>query len=41
MAITGHHTEKSFLKYIKITPKEHAEIMAGMWNKQGKIKAVK
>jgi hypothetical protein len=24
MAITGHRAEKAFLKYIKVTPKEHA-----------------
>lgn len=33
MAITGHKTEKAFLKYIKVTPKEHAKIMAGIWAK--------
>lgn len=33
MAITGHKTEKSFLKYIKVTPKDHAKIMAGIWAK--------
>lgn len=25
MKITGHTTERNFLKYIKVTPKEHAE----------------
>ncbi len=34
MAITGHKTETSFLKYIKITPREHAEKMREMWNRQ-------
>lgn len=33
MAITGHKTEKNFLKYIKVTPKEHAKIMAGIWSR--------
>jgi integrase len=33
MAITGHKTERSFLKYIKVTSKEHAKIMAGVWNR--------
>lgn len=28
MAITGHTTEKSFMKYIKITPEQYAELMA-------------
>lgn len=39
MAVTGHKTEKAFLKYIKVTPKEHAKIMAAIWNKN-KMKAV-
>ncbi|WP_435416308.1 tyrosine-type recombinase/integrase [Polaribacter aestuariivivens] len=30
MAITGHTTEKSFLTYIKVTPKEHANKMLEM-----------
>jgi integrase len=34
MAITGHKTEKAFLKYIKLTPREMAEIMREIWNKQ-------
>ena len=32
MAITGHKTEKAFMKYIKVTPDDHAKIMAGIWN---------
>jgi integrase len=31
MAITGHSTETMFLKYIKITPKEHAEKLNQHW----------
>lgn len=31
MAITGHRTEKAFLKYIKITPKEHALKLREFW----------
>lgn len=31
MKITGHKTEKSFLKYIKVTPKEHAEKLLAHW----------
>ena len=31
MAITGHRTERDFLKYIKVTSKEHAEKMKAMW----------
>lgn len=33
MSITGHQTEKSFLKYVKITAKEHAEMMKKQWDK--------
>lgn len=33
MAITGHNTEKSFLRYIKITPDEHAKILDLHWQK--------
>lgn len=32
MKITGHTTEKSFLKYIKVTPSEHAEKLLEHWN---------
>jgi integrase len=31
MAITGHKTEKSFLAYIKVTPREHAELLKKHW----------
>jgi len=43
MNITGHKTEKAFLKYIKTSPREHAEIMRKHWelNKEYKLKAVK
>lgn len=33
MSITGHKTEKSFLKYIKVKQSEHAELMAAAWKK--------
>lgn len=33
MAITGHKTIKSFLTYIKITPKEHAEKVKEHWDR--------
>lgn len=33
MAITGHRTETQFLKYIKITNKEHAETLKSYWEK--------
>jgi integrase len=32
MAITGHVTEKSFLKYIKVTPEEHARKLQQHWD---------
>jgi integrase len=31
MKITGHQTEKQFLSYIKITPKQHAERLSKLW----------
>jgi integrase len=34
MAVTGHKTEKAFLKYIKVTPVEKAELMREIWNRQ-------
>ena len=34
MKITGHSTEKQFLSYIKITPKEYAEKLKALWEKQ-------
>lgn len=33
MGITGHRTEKEFLKYIKITPKQHAQTLKKHWDK--------
>jgi len=35
MAITGHKTEKAFLKYIKVTPEEHASLLQLHWAKKG------
>lgn len=32
MKITGHKTEKNFLKYIKVTPTEHAQKLLDHWN---------
>ena len=34
MAITGHKTEKAFLKYIKLTPNEHAKLLKIHWQKR-------
>lgn len=36
MKITGHKTEKQFLDYVKITPRQHAEKMKEFWNKMNK-----
>jgi len=36
MSVSGHKTEKSFLKYIKIKQEEHAEMMAKEWAKMYK-----
>lgn len=33
MGITGHRTEKEFLKYIKVTPKQHAEKLKEYYSK--------
>ena len=32
MAVTGHKTEEAFLKYIKVTPEEHAKKLQSMWD---------
>ena len=34
MAISGHKTEKSFLKYIKLDREEHARMALDVWRKQ-------
>jgi integrase len=31
MKLTGHRTEKAFMKYIKVTPKEHAQNLKRLW----------
>ncbi len=36
MKIIGHRTEKQFLEYVKITPRQHAEKMKELWNKMYK-----
>lgn len=38
MAITGHTTETQFLKYIKTTNEEFAEILGDFWEKEKAIK---
>ncbi len=34
MQITGHQTEKQFLDYIKVTPRQYAERLKAFWSKQ-------
>lgn len=34
MAITGHKTEKAFLRYIKLTSSEHAKLLKEHWDKR-------
>jgi len=41
MKITGHKTEKAFLKYIKITPKENAKLLQLHWQKNQILEKVK
>jgi integrase len=40
MSISGHKTEKSFLKYIKVKQNEHAEMMKKAWNEMYKKQTV-
>jgi integrase len=40
MKITGHKTEKSFMKYIKISQEENANLLQLHWNKGVKLKVV-
>jgi hypothetical protein len=39
MKITGHRTEKSFYKYIKLDNKEHADLFLKAWQKESAFKA--
>ena len=34
MSITGHKTEKSFLKYIKLSNRDHAKQIQKQWEKK-------
>lgn len=40
MAITGHRTEKAFLRYIKLTPDEHAKLLQAHWGERNQLKAI-
>lgn len=35
MAITGHKTEKAFLKYIKLNSSDHARLLKAHWDERG------
>lgn len=37
MAITGHRTEKAFMKYIKATSKEHAKLLQMHWDNENQL----
>lgn len=41
MHITGHKTEAAFLKYIKVTPEEHARLLMKHWEKSKKANSKK
>jgi integrase len=40
MKITGHQTEKAFMKYIKLTSSEHAQKLKDLWAARNQLKAV-
>lgn len=40
MAISGHKTEKAFMKYIKLTPNEHAKILSLSWESRKETKRI-
>ncbi|MFT5155885.1 MAG: site-specific recombinase XerD [Bacteroidia bacterium] len=41
MAITGHKTERAFLAYIKVTPREHAELLKEHWREIKELRELK
>jgi integrase len=40
MQITGHKTEKAFMKYIKVTPDEHAKLLEMHWQNRNKLRVI-
>jgi len=38
MAITGHKTEKAFLRYIRVTPSGHAKLLQRNWTNRNKLR---
>jgi integrase len=42
MQVTGHRTEKAFMRYIKVTPEQHAKLLRLHWLEKGEyLKVVK
>ena len=35
MAITGHKTERAFMAYIRVTERQHSELLRKHWMKEG------
>ena len=40
MKITGHKTEEAFLRYIRISPEQNANLLREHWAKNVKLRAV-
>lgn len=40
MQVTGHRTEQAFLKYIRVTPRQHAEKLREFWQNRPVMKVV-
>jgi len=40
MQVTGHKTEAAFLKYIKVTPREHAEKLKEFWQNRPVMRVI-
>jgi integrase len=40
MAITGHRTEKAFMRYIKLNPTDHAQLLQLHWEKRNNLRVV-
>lgn len=41
MKITGHRTEKAFMKYIKVTPREHANKLRELWKQKSRVESLR
>ena len=39
--ITGHKTERAFLKYLKLTNEQHAQMLAMHWRKKNPLRVAK